>query len=154
VSCHSGPSLTDHAFHNVGLAPAVVAVTFVDSDDRGAAEGLVAAKDDPLSSHGPHSDGDREVLPATVGDDMEGAFRTPTLRCMNQQPSFMHTGQIRSMASVVAFFNRGGDTAGQYPGVSELAPLGLSERDQADLVAFLATLQGEGPPAALLEAPR
>ena len=40
MSCHSGPNLTDDEFHNVGLAPATVAVAFVDEDDRGAADGI------------------------------------------------------------------------------------------------------------------
>jgi len=152
VSCHSGPNLTDGAFHNAGLAPAQVAVAFVDQDDRGAAAGLAAALDDPLGTRGAYSDGDRDALPARVLPEHEGAFRTPTLRCMNQRPSFMHTGQLRSASQVVAFFDRGGDPPGHYPGTSELQPLGLSEGERADLVAFLATLEGPGPEAALLTA--
>src|SRR5579859_6853536 len=33
ASCHSGPYLSDQAFHNVGLQPAAVAVVFIDADD-------------------------------------------------------------------------------------------------------------------------
>jgi cytochrome c peroxidase len=153
ASCHSGPNLTDGQFHNVGLSPAPVAVAFVDMDDRGAAEGLAAALEDPLSTSGAHSDGDRNALPDAVADEHEGAFRTPTLRCMSQRPSFMHTGQIRTASQVVAFFNRGGDPPGNYPGSNELTPLDLSERDRADLVAFMAALEGRGPDAALRTAP-
>jgi cytochrome c peroxidase len=153
ASCHSGPSLTDGQFHNVGLSPAPVAVAFVDMDDRGAAEGLAAALEDPLSTSGAYSDGDRNALPEAVTAEHEGAFRTPTLRCMNQRPSFMHTGQIRTASQVVAFFNRGGDPPGNYPGRNELTPLDLSERDRADLVAFMAALEGEGPDPTLRTAP-
>jgi len=92
-------------------------------------------------------------LPNAVTPKHEGAFRTPTLRCMNKRPSFMHTGQIRTAAQVVAFFNRGGDPPGNFPGVNELMPLGLSERDSEDLVAFMAALEGPGPDPALLTAP-
>ena len=152
IDCHSGPGLSDGAFHNVGLTPAVVAVAILDTNDRGAATGLADALADPLSTHGSFSDGDRGALPAGVTAEHEGAFRTPTLRCIANQPSFMHTGQIMSLASVVGFFNRGGDRAG-YPGRSELAPLELSEEERADLVAFLETLSGEGPDASLLVAP-
>src|SRR4029450_5261973 len=42
-SCHSGPRLTDNRFHNVGLIPAVVATVFVDTNDRGAIEGIAQA---------------------------------------------------------------------------------------------------------------
>jgi cytochrome c peroxidase len=153
ASCHSGPSLSDGEFHNVGLSPAPVAVAFIDHDDRGAAEGLAAALADPLSTNGAYSDGDRDALPDAVTEQHEGAFRTPTLRCMSQRPSFMHTGQIRTASQVVAFFNRGGDPPGNYPGINELMPLELSERDRGDLVAFMAALEGEGPDAALRTAP-
>jgi cytochrome c peroxidase len=153
VGCHSGPNLTDHEFHNAGLAPATVAVAFVDENDRGAAEGIAQALGDPLSSHGPFSDGDRNALPEAVGPELEGAFRTPSLRCISSHPSFMHTGQIRSLEQAVNFHDRGGDPPGHYPGVNELRPLGLTESERADLVAFLRALEGPGPEQALLEPP-
>ncbi|HSS37950.1 MAG TPA: hypothetical protein VLT58_04215 [Polyangia bacterium] len=65
----------------------------------------------------------------------------------------MHTAQLSGLDQVIAFFNRGGDRAGGYPGTNEVAPLGLSAREQADLVSFLGALSGPGPAAALLGAP-
>jgi cytochrome c peroxidase len=153
VGCHGGPNLTDHAFHNVGLQPRTVAVAFVDENDRGAGEGIAAALADPLNVRGVFSDGDDGRLPAAVAPEMEGAFRTPTLRCVSGQPSFMHTAHITSLEQVVAFFDRGGDPPGGYPGRNELERIGLDAREQADLVAFLATLEGPGPAASLLVAP-
>ncbi|HYQ47400.1 MAG TPA: cytochrome c peroxidase [Polyangiaceae bacterium] len=149
AKCHGGARLTDDAFHNVGLGPAVVAVAIQDTDDRGAALGIGEALKDPTSSAGPLSDGDRHRLPTTLGPDLEGAFRTPGLRCNARHPSFMHTGQLRNLAQVVEFFDRGGDAAGHYPGANELTALGLSEQQKLDLVAFLGTLMGPGPDAAL-----
>jgi cytochrome c peroxidase len=153
VSCHSGPRLTDGAFHNVGLSPAVVAVAIQDLDDRGAATGISGAISDPTSTSGPLSDGDRHALPTETTAAMEGAFRTPTLRCAADHPSFMHTGQLAALDQVMAFFDRGGDRAGGYPGMNELAPLGLSDRERADLVAFMGALAGPGPAAELRMAP-
>jgi cytochrome c peroxidase len=153
VTCHGGPRLTDGGFHNVGLSPAVVAVAIDDRDDRGAAAGVAAALTDPMSTAGAFSDGDRHALPAAATPALEGAFRTPTLRCLSSHPSFMHTAQLSDLDQVMAFFDRGGDPAGAYPGKSELAPLGLSARQRADLVAFLGALDGPGPSAALLVAP-
>jgi cytochrome c peroxidase len=152
-TCHSGPNLTDGRFHNVGLAPAPVAVAFVDSNDRGAATGIAALLDDPLNTRGAFSDGDRNVLPASVDASFEGAFRTPSLRCVSQRPSFMHTGQIRTLEQAVSFHDRGGDPAGNYPGRNELEPLGLSEEERADLSKFLRALDGPGPEAALRAPP-
>ncbi|HEY2900029.1 MAG TPA: cytochrome c peroxidase [Polyangia bacterium] len=153
VSCHSGPRLTDGAFHNVGLSPAMVAVAIVDLDDRGAAVGLAAAKTDPMSTAGAFSDGDRHALPSTLAPALEGAFRTPTLRCLSSHPSFMHTGQLSGLDQVMAFFDRGGDPAGNYPGTNELLPLRLSDEQRADLTAFMDALNGPGPDAALRVAP-
>lgn len=153
VSCHSGPFMSDQEFHNVGLVPTLVASSFIDADDRGAILGLAAALEDPLNTAGVFSDGDDGRLPAMVGAAHDGAFRTPTLRCVAQRPSFFHTGQALGLAPVVAFFDRGGDPPGLYPGVSEIEPLGLSAQERDDLVAFLRTLDGPGPPAELLAAP-
>jgi cytochrome c peroxidase len=153
VRCHSGPRFTDGSFHNVGLRPATVAVAFTDTGDRGAAEGLPLALGDPLESSGAFSDGPRKTLPASVTAQHEGAFRTPTLRCAERAPSFMHTGQMRTFDQVVAFFDTGGYPPPGYPGKNELSPLGLSKEERSDLVAFLRTLTGEGPPATLLSPP-
>lgn len=152
VSCHSGPNLTDGRFHNVGLTPATVAVAFTDRDDRGAAVGVAALATDPLVTSGPFSDGPRVGVIPPLDPSLEGAFRTPTLRCIARQPSFMHTAQLPTIAHVVAFFARGGDRSG-YPGTSEIGPLELDEREQADLAAFVRALDGPGPDAELLTPP-
>ena len=119
------------------------------SNDRGAAAGLAASIADPLNVRGKYSDGDDGRLPDAVPAGSEGAFRTPTLRCVARRPSFLHTAQLRTLTDVVAFFDRGGDRAG-YPGTNELVPLRLSADEQQDLVAFLQTLDGPGPAAPLL----
>jgi cytochrome c peroxidase len=77
-----------------------------------------------------------------------GAFRTPRLRCSSKRPAFMHTGQFTALPEVVSFFSKGGDPFG-FPGTNELTALDLSAREQADLVAFLESLTGEGPPDTL-----
>jgi cytochrome c peroxidase len=153
AGCHSGPNLTDGEFHNVGLRPAIVAVAFTDSGDDGARTGLTELMSDPLSTEGEFSDGDRGVVPESVEPSMAGAFRTPTLRCIAEQPSFLHTGQFTSLETVVSFFSRGGDPPGGYPGENELERLDLTGEEKADLVAFLGTLMGPGPGAELLVAP-
>lgn len=158
VSCHSGPQLSDGKFHNVGLSPAIVAVAFVDQDDRGQAGAIEALLADALNTRGPYSDGDRGVLPSADASvplpqpQMEGAFRTPPLRCIAEQPSFLHTGQLRTLEQVITFFHRGGDRTG-YPGMNELRPLLLDADERADLAAFLRALDGPGPAASLLAAP-
>ena len=156
VKCHSGPFMSDQRFHNVGLVPAIVQQFILDAHDRGAVVGIATLIADPLNSSSTFSDGTDTRLPSpgAVTSTMEGAFRTPMLRCVNMRPSWMHTGQIQSLEAVVAFFNRGGDApGGGYPGTSELHALGLSARDQGDLTAFLRTLDGPGASAELRTRP-
>jgi cytochrome c peroxidase len=141
MPCHSGPFMSDQKFHDAGLQPAVVQSSFLDDDDHGAAVGLAQAIASPLNSLSRWSDapGGDGRLPSAVPPGADGAFRTPTLRCVSQRPSFMHTGQFTTLESVISFFDRGGDRAG-YPGQSEIVPLALSEDDKADLAAFLRAL--------------
>jgi cytochrome c peroxidase len=150
--CHRGPYLSDEAFHNVGLQPQVVATVFLDANDPGASAGLAKAQADLLNVAGPYSDGDDGRIPKQLPTALLGAFRTPRLRCVAERPSFMHTGQLLTLADLVELFDRGGDHFG-FPGQSELFPLGLTARERADLVAFLGTLSGPGPAAALLSPP-
>jgi cytochrome c peroxidase len=149
VTCHRGPFLSDQKFHNVGLTPTVVQQAFTDSDDHGEATGLPQLLASDLNSAGSFSDGTDGRIPAAVTPAMDGAFRTPMMRCVGMRPTFMHTGQLGSLAAVVAFFDQGGDPAGRYPGTNELAPLGLSALEQSDLVAFMQALTGPGAPASL-----
>lgn len=154
ATCHAGANLTDGEFHNVGLAPKHVAQAFVDQGDEGAVVGLAGLAADPLNVASAFSDGDDGRLPSSVPARMAGAFRTPSLRCDATHPSFMHTGQLRTVADVIAFFDAGGDPPGPYPGQSELQPLGLTAAEQSDLAAFLAALDGPGPDPSLLAAPK
>jgi cytochrome c peroxidase len=151
-TCHSGPFFSDEKFHDVGLKPATVATVFIDLNDEGAGKGLALALTDPLNVKGRFSDGDDGRLPEAVGPAMTGAFRTPRLRCVSKRPSFMHTGQFRTLDEVVAFLGRGGDRFG-YLGKSELSPLDLSVQERSDLVLFLRSLDGPGPTPELLGPP-
>jgi cytochrome c peroxidase len=154
ASCHTGAYFTDGAFHNVGLRPALVLGAFLDGDDHGAAVGLRLAQLDPLNSVGRFSDapGGDGRLAVSITEGMEGAFRTPGLRCVSRRSTFMHTGQIATLEGVIAFFDGGGHEAG-FHGKSEIGPLGLSPSEIGDLAAFLRALDGPGPAPELLAAP-
>ncbi len=152
VTCHSGPFMSDQSFHNVGITPIIVQQAFIDSNDQGEATGLPQLLASNLSSTGPFSDGTDGRIPPAVTPAMNGAFLTPMLRCVSMRPTFMHTGQLGTLADVVAFFASGGDSVG-FPGNNELHALSLSAMDQADLVAFMMALEGPGAPASLQSAP-
>lgn len=77
----------------------------------------------------------------TRNESDKGAFKTPTLRDVARRGPYMHDGSARTLADVVAFYDRGGV---RNPWRStDVRPLGLSAREQADLVEFMKALTGE-----------
>jgi cytochrome c peroxidase len=157
-ACHGGPFFTVQEFHNMGLIPDYA--LFISAiPDPGASEGLAAMLNDPLGSTGKFSDGqdDRRASVPPDPSTLLGTFRTPGLRCVGRRPSFLHTGQFRSLEDVVHFFNRGGDPVVDPPigylGQSENHPRYLTDSEEAQLVAFLRALDGDGPAPGVADPP-
>lgn len=68
-------------------------------------------------------------------------YKTPTLRNTALSAPYMHDGSMATLESVVEFYNQRG-----YPGPDTdplLKPLGLTQDEQAELVAFLKALTGD-----------
>ena len=71
----------------------------------------------------------------------KGAFKTPTLRSIIETAPYMHDGAFKTLEEVVEFFDQGG---GKNPNLSPfMKPLGLTQPEKMDLVAFLKALTGE-----------
>lgn len=67
-----------------------------------------------------------------------GKFKTPTLRGVALTGPYMHDGSIKTLKAVVEFYNKGGK---KNPNADPLMrPLGLSTKEQSQLVAFLQAL--------------
>jgi cytochrome c peroxidase len=65
-------------------------------------------------------------------------FKVPTLRNLTVTAPFMHDGSFSSIEAVVDHYNSGGEN---HPHKSPLVrPLGLSNQEKSDLVAFLKSL--------------
>jgi cytochrome c peroxidase len=88
---------------------------------------------------------------ARSGEQLDGAFKPPTLRNIAQSAPYMHAGQFANLGEVLKHYNE----AKPGPvGHSELHPLGLSQQEMDDLVAFLGSLSGPlAAPAELLSPP-
>ena len=70
----------------------------------------------------------------------KGAFKTPTLRSILETAPYMHDGVFLSLEEVIEFLDKGG---GANPSLSPLMkPLGLTQEEKADLLAFLEALTG------------
>ncbi|MEB3178648.1 MAG: cytochrome c peroxidase [Nostocaceae cyanobacterium] len=127
----------DNGFFNIGVRPS--------SEDPG-----VGAKDpfgndlseSKLAQQGKFSQllGQNPNVAVAGGDIIltDGAFKTPGLRNVELTAPYFHNGGQLTLEQVVEFYNRGGDFQG---GV--LQPLGLTDAEKQDLVAFLKGLTDE-----------
>lgn len=67
-------------------------------------------------------------------------FKTPTLRNVALTAPYMHDGSVSTLREVIDFYNAGGGA--QRPKSPLLRRLDLTEREKADLEAFLESLTG------------
>ncbi len=112
-TCHAGFNFTDESYHNLGVGWDAEKKTFKDW-------------------------GRFEITQAEAD---KGAFKTPTLRNVALTAPYMHDGSEATLREVLEFYNRGGNP---NPWLSkEMRPLGLTEREMDDLLAFLHALTGE-----------
>lgn len=140
IQCHNGPLVSDQRFYNLGLPE------------------FPGFKDDPLlqithrweyyqkgisEATYRQADTDFGLYFATKNPKDKGKFRTPSLREVKYTAPYMHNGVFLTLDEVVAFYNKGG---GEDAHKSELLkPLGLSDQEQKDLVAFLGSLSMDEP---------
>ena len=89
----------------------------------------------------PEPDLGRYVVTEQEGD--RGAFKTPTLRNVAETAPYMHDGSMATLAEVLDFYDRGGQP---NPWLDvKMEPLGLTDQEKEDLLAFLESLTGEVP---------
>ncbi len=150
--CHSSPHFSDDDFHNLGVAQTGERVPAMDGGRFADIPPLLAS---PFNSSGAFSDnagaGRLNGLVNPAPEATRGAFRTANLRGVAQTGPYMHSGQIATLADVVDFYDRGGGEPAVGTRDTRLRPLGLSDIEKADVVAFLESLSGEPVAAELLE---
>ena len=69
-----------------------------------------------------------------------GAFKTPSLRNVALTAPYMHNGSLPTLEAVIDFYDRGGNDNAALD--DEVQPLGLSDVEKRQLVAFLQALTG------------
>lgn len=147
VSCHTIAEdhalFTDNRFHNLnvgferiaGRLPKLTAA-FEKSKRAGGNVDVAVLSNANLSELGRYA----------VNDQWRsmGAFKTPTLRNVARTAPYMHDGSLKTLKDVVSFYSKGGRVKDKDPinayQSSGIRPLGLSDKQQADLVAFLEAL--------------
>jgi cytochrome c peroxidase len=136
VSCHNGPLLSNHEFHNTG----VLAVSGT-MPSMGRYDGVRTARDDPFNCLGEFSDATTaeciELRFARDANDLVGAMKTPTLRNISLTAPYMHGGQMSTLSEVVEHYNEAPSSMLSH---NEAKPLNLRAVERSQLEAFLLTL--------------
>ena len=72
----------------------------------------------------------------------KGKFKTPGLRNIAVTAPYMHNGMFKTLEQVVAYYNDPGKIIKDPINIDDdlKQPLGLNEKEQKDLIAFLKTL--------------
>lgn len=137
ISCHNGALASDQRFYNLGV-PA--APEFNDDPlfqitlrwelyQKGVPEEVYrAGSDDP------------GLYLKTKRPEDKGKFRTPSLRELNWTDPYMHNGVFATLTEVVEFYDAGGGKGNVI-----LKPLGLTDSEKAELIAFLTSLSMNEP---------
>lgn len=85
---------------------------------------------------------DAGLYPITKKDSDLGKFKTPGLRNVAVTAPYMHNGMFKTLEEVIDYYNNPGKFVKQPinidPALSK--PLGLTDKEKKDLVAFLKTL--------------
>jgi len=140
AQCHNGPLVSDDSYHNVGVptnpifehSPLHQITLRYQHVIRGVPEKLYRSADRDLG-----------LYYTTKQEADKGKFRTPSLRELKYTAPYMHNGVFNTLEEVIEFYNRGG---GDDPNKSPLLkPLGLSDREKKELLAFLLSLSSDQP---------
>jgi len=141
IECHNGALLSDEKFYNLG----------VPRSERWLDDGLAQI----TFRWEQFAKGVTEEMYRTIKDDAglyyrtkeavdKGKFRTPSLRYTLYTAPYMHNGTFFDLREVVEFYNDGGGENEFAATKTDLIkPLGLSDGEIDDLVAFLESLSGE-----------
>ncbi|MEA3301790.1 MAG: cytochrome c peroxidase [Pseudomonadota bacterium] len=154
INCHNGSLSTDLDYHNIGIPAnkrweedglAQVTFRFEQYAKGQTEEGYRTAKSDWGFYYRSKNKWDK------------GKFRTAPLRYIEYTAPYMHNGVFYTLEEVVDFYNAGGfDEEGRTTLFPEnksklIKPLGLSDEEKEDLVAFLGAFSG---PEITMEKPK
>jgi cytochrome c peroxidase len=142
VACHvigtDHALFTDHHFHNTGIGAPAPPTAGVRVELEPGVHTILLHEVIATVSEPAKPDLGRFEVTGDAADRF--AYKTPSLRHVALSAPYMHDGSLATLADVVRFYNGGGRP---NPGLDPLIrPLGLSESEINDLVAFLESLTG------------
>ena len=144
--CHFGPAFTNGEFADAGV-PHFVEPGRVDPGRHG---GIRKLRESPYTLLGRfNDDAERSTAAKTRYVDLRqsnfGEFRVSGLRNVALTAPYMHAGSHATLADVARHYSTLDEERLHAGGERILRRLGLSAREQADLVAFLETLTETEP---------
>ncbi len=145
-ACHSGALLTDQGLHATGVPE----LASLKTDSDRIATRHFFAKDAGYKDYRIDADYGQELITKSAKDRYK--FKTPSLREITETAPYMHNGAFETLEDVVDFYDRGG---GDLPNKDPiLVPLGLTDSEKEDLIAFLECLTGDEIKVTKPELPR
>ncbi len=151
TSCHSGAMLSDGDLHATGVPDHPELLGLEGDPDTAALRQITMLRF--YATHGTPNYMNRrgDVGNYVVSKDEAdlGRFVTPSLWDVGQTAPYMHSGVFDTLAEVVEFYDAGGGSGN----AAGLVPLGLTDAEKADLVAFLDSLTGAAPDVTAPELP-
>jgi cytochrome c peroxidase len=102
------------------------------------------------ASHPDECDGRVEHYSLELGDELIGAWKTPSLRDVAITGPYMHDGMYQTLREVMVHYNKGGvhGLGGETLGTidAKIKVLNLTDSEIDDVIAFLETLTGQVDP--------
>ncbi len=142
IQCHNGALASDQKFYSLGVPENEVFKTdplYQITHRWEHYQKGVTEKDYR------NADKDLGLYYITKNPKDVGKFRTPSLRELKYTAPFMHNGIFYTLDEVVDFYNKGGGAANWPNKTPLLKPLGLTDQEKKDLVAFLEALSMDKP---------
>jgi cytochrome c peroxidase len=169
IACHNGALASDEKFHNIGVPYALrweedglAQITFrFEQFAKGVTEKMYREiKDDAGLYYRTKNAWDKgkfrtpslrytKYTAPYMHNGTFYKFRTPSLRYTKYTAPYMHNGTFYTMEEVVDFYDRGGVTEDgrttDFPETKSalIKPLGLTDEEKEDLIAFLEAFSGE-----------
>ncbi|HSM30214.1 MAG TPA: cytochrome c peroxidase [Woeseiaceae bacterium] len=132
---------SDGEFHNTGIGYRATMNPVETQFDVQLAPGhSERVESDLVQTTGTQSFRDLGRYEVTGDPDDRWRYRTPTLRNVELTAPYMHDGSLATLRDVVLFYNRGGMANEVLDPL--IKPLGLSDEEIDDLLAFLKSLTG------------
>lgn len=151
VACHSVTEehalFTDNKLHNTGIGFNAAMATPPEVERMNIAPGVYIDVKKSIVDEFKETISDLGYYEVTEHPDDRWKYRTPSLRNIALTAPYMHNGSVPDLRGVIDVYNQGGyDAEGVIRNVTQsplIKPLGLTDQEINELIAFMETLTGD-----------